>query len=224
MIRRVWTPITLLVLPALLAIGCTAYPTLGDYGPESDIQTIRVIIHPLRKRQKAQETSPHVLGMKRPKRIRNEDKPWFNARVGVFNFRAPTLELGRQLAVMTHQNLLNERRFRFIGLIGEPPEVLGDTGALLHAIKYGRQLGYDLVVVGECLDLLDGVAVAPTRASLRLRILDTKRAATVWLIVGLKAVRPRRTLDTPWGDIPGRNAPDARAIAHYLLQAMLEKI
>lgn len=221
MIRRGWMPLTLL---ALLAAGCTTYPALDDYGPGRDLQTVRVIIHPLRKRQKAQETSPRLLGMKRPKPVRNVDKPWFNSRVGVFNFRAPTLELGRQLAMMTHQHLLNERRFRFIGLIGEPAQVLGGAGALLRAIRLGRQLGYDLVVVGECLDLLDGVAVAPTRASLRLRILDTKRAATVWLIVGRKAVRPRATVDTPWGDIPGHDAPDAMAIAHYLLRAMLEKI
>jgi hypothetical protein len=219
MFRRAWV----LVL-VLITAGCAAYPALDDYGPETELETVQVIIHPLRRRDKAMETSARAGAVQKPKPIRNEDKPYFNSRVGVFLFQAPTLALSRQLAVMTHQILLNERRFRFIGLIDRPAAEVGGENALRRAVDLGREMGYDLVVVGECLDLFNGVAVAPSRVSLRLRILDAKRAATAWLIIGRKAVRPRPTIDTPWGEITGRNAPDATALAHYLLRAMLEKI
>ncbi len=208
----------------LVAAACAAYPALDDYGPESDLETVQVIIHPLRRRDKSMETAGRAWTFVRPKPIRNEDKPYFNSRVGVFLFEAPTLTLSRQLAVMTHQHLLNQRRFRFIGLIDQPVVQVGGGNSLRRAVSLGRKMGYDLVVVGQCLDLFNGVAVSPSRVSLRLRILDVKRAATLWYIVGRKAVRPRPAIDTPWGEITGRNAPDATALAHYLLRDMLEKI
>jgi hypothetical protein len=209
----------------LITAACTAYPRLDDYGPEHDLETVRVIIHPLRKRDKAMETSARAGSLaKKPKPIRNEDKPYFNSRVGVFLFQAPTLALSRKLAVMTHQHLLNERRFRFIGLIDRPAGEVGQDSLLRRAIRLGRDMGYDLVVVGECLDLFNGMTVGPSRVTLRLRILDVKRSATAWLIIGRKAVRPRPDIDTPWGAITGRPAPDATSLAHYLLRAMLEKI
>lgn len=201
----------MIAISCLFLASCMSMPRPGDYGTPGDIQDVQVIIAPLKKGKQSKPLPHHKW-------------PLFNYKIGIFNFLAENESVGERLATMAHQHLLNLQRFRTIGMINEPPPLGAGPGKLALAVERGRKLGYDLVLIGEALDIFSGLTSGPSRVGLRIRIIDTKKASTVWLIVGRRAVKPRPMQDYIVYMRPEKPAPDAMSLAHYLLLSMLERL
>lgn len=102
------------------------------------------------------------------------------ARMGVFSFRAPFKDPagGSHLAHQFHQLLLARRAAWMIEVIPEEFRDLND------AINRARVLGFDVAVLGQVQEAFYGGDIAPSRATVEIRVIDVVRQVTIWYLRG----------------------------------------
>ena len=102
------------------------------------------------------------------------------ARMGIFSFLAPFKDPagGSHLAHQLHQLLLARRVAWMIEVIPEEFRDLND------AIKRARVLGFDVAVLGQVQEAFYGGDIAPSRATVEIRVIDVVREVTIWYLRG----------------------------------------
>lgn len=126
------------------------------------------------------------------------------ATVGVLPFQVPpgvNPEEGVQVAALFKDALLGKRTFPMVR------QLTTEYGNLDEALALGRKAGVDLVLAGQVGPQLGGTEVGGARASVAVRLLDTRSGHTVWYVEQSMSQK----MDLPhlgfWGQLRSSVAP-----------------
>jgi hypothetical protein len=142
------------------------------------------------------------------------------ARMGIFAFRTPWNErvLESQLAQRFHQLMLARRLGRIIEVI---PEGYRDQG---EALDRARILGYDVAVLGQVQEAFYGGDVAPSRATVDVRVVDVVRRLTIWYLSSSAQAAPNAPADYLLWRSDGAQAESPIYLIHGLLAQVADKM
>lgn len=142
--------------------------------------------------------------------------------LGIFNFNyldeIENSQLSLAFAEFIQAELL---RRNFIRVVGTTNSNYRDVD---QAVEMGRQMGYDLILIGTINKYYEGMRSADSEVFITLKIIETSTSATLWYLTGQMAAKYKTGSDYALFQTDTKPATSAKFLSQSILKRMAKKI
>jgi len=140
--------------------------------------------------------------------------------IGIFDFghSAELKGLGSGFAQFTKDYLLSKKFIRLIELVEKR------AGTVDQCIKIGREMGYDLILVGYITEIFYGGISTNSKISISIRIIDVRTKVTLWYAKGYLEGQYEEPADYIFFINGSKAAPFPSELGGLLVKELLNEI
>lgn len=160
----------------------------------------------------------------KPPVIETVVKPDFDnikgSSIGIFNFNNcdNSDKLGLAFAEFTRKYFLEHKFMKLIDLAGIMPEGIKD------AVEIGRNMGYDLILLGSLNEFFYGGLSADSRVAVSVRVIDVRTESLIGHISGSMEGRHKDRFDYIFYKKESSEAPSPNLLAAKVMQEILNSL